>query len=149
MPEEQLKDVKLLGFNITELSVKREEEFKGELRVNSDIKIESLEKQKLDLVQQDVLRVNFGFKITYEELGEVDMKGHLFLLLDEKTTKTALSEWKKNKKLLQDVNLFTVNLILQKCSLKALQLEEELGLPLHMQMPRAMPQQDQQQTTNN
>ena len=43
-------------------------------------------------------------------------------------------DW-KDKKMPDDFRNTLFNLILRKASLKALQLEEEMNLPIHMQLP--------------
>jgi len=64
------------------------------------------------------------------------MQGFIILMVDDRSSKEALKEWKKNKKLPKDLNQGLINLILQKCSIRALQLEEEMGIPFHIAMPR-------------
>ncbi len=36
-----------------------------------------------------------------------------------------------------EINTLIINIILQRCTLRALQLEEELALPFHIQLPQA------------
>jgi hypothetical protein len=54
-----------------------------------------------------------------------------------------LKKW-KNKKIEDEVRVPLFNLILTKCNLKALQFEEEFGLPTHIPFPRVSPQQDKE-----
>ena len=43
--------------------------------------------------------------------------------------------WNKDKKMPENFRMTLFNLILRKSSLKALQLEEEMNLPTHIQLP--------------
>jgi len=128
------QEIKLVGFKYTKISVERNEENKGELKITPNINIQSIEKVKSE-VKQEILQINFQFGIDYSSLGKLDLNGKLFLAADSKTVKDALEGW-KNKKLDSKINLIILNVIMQKASVKALQLEEEMNLPPHIQLPR-------------
>ncbi len=70
-----------------------------------------------------------------KKLAEVSFEGLVALLTDSETTKSVMKEWKK-KKLPDSLRLPILNFILNKCSLKAFQLEEEINLPLHFNLPQ-------------
>ena len=44
------KQMKLLGFNFTKLNIEKNPDFKGKLEIKTDMKILSVEKDKLDLI---------------------------------------------------------------------------------------------------
>lgn len=129
------KEIKLGGFRFTKQSVERNENFKGEVKVSPNMNIKSIEKFKSENIKKESLKVEFKFEVDYGELGKVFLEGFLFLITDPKTQKEALDSW-KNKKLDNDINLIILNIIMQKASIKAMSLEEEFGLPLHVQIPR-------------
>ena len=135
---------RLLGFNLKKIEVQREDKAPEKVDIVSDIKIENAEKHNVELVGEDALKIDFEFKLTYKDFAKLSMQGFLILMVEDKIFKEALKEWKKNKKLPKDLNMGIINLILQKCSLRALQLEEEMGLPLHIQMPRVKIQDAEQ-----
>ena len=118
-------------------------DFKGAHNIESNIDLKSIEKHKLELLREEAVKVVFNFVLNYKELGKVEIAGDLLLLLDEKTKKEVLDDW-KDKKLPNDIRLIILNIILQKSSLKALQFEEELGLPFHMQLPSLQLQNSKQ-----
>ena len=128
------RDLKLLGFNFTKIHVEKQQNFQGKLDIKSNIDIISVEKYKLDLVKQDSMKVSFNFTVNYGELGILSLEGFLILLPDKKSLKEVLENW--SKKLDPELRAVIVNLVIQKSSLQALKLEEEIGLPFHMQMPR-------------
>ena len=50
--------------------------------------------------------------------------------------------WKdgSDKKIPEGIRIGLFNFIMSKCNVKALQLEDELGLPFHVPMPRLRPE---------
>ena len=136
------QEIRLLGFSLTKLEAEKKPDFKGKLEVASNINILKIEKFKPELAKQESLKIEFSFDIDYKELGKVVLQGIIFLLVDTKTMKKVLTSW-KDKKLDSEFQLIVLNLIMQKASLKAFQLEEELGLPLHVQLPRLQPKESE------
>jgi len=126
------RDIKLAGFKYNKISAERQEGFKGELKIAPGINIKNIEKSESS---KEILSIEFIFSIDYNGLGKIDLDGKLFLAVDSKTMKETVEGW-KNKKLDNEINLIILNIIMQKASLKALELEEELNLPPHVQLPR-------------
>lgn len=129
-----VQEIKLVGFKYNKLNVERNEELKGELKITPNKNIQSVEKFKSES-KQEILQINFQFNIDYSSLGKIELSGKMFLATDSKTHKDALDGW-KDKKLDNKINLVILNTIMQKASLKALELEEEMNLPPHIQLPR-------------
>lgn len=128
------QEIKLIGFKYTNICVERNEESKGELKITPNINIKSIDSFKSES-KQDILEVRFNFNIDYSSLGKIELAGRMLLSTDSKTLKDALEGW-KNKKLDNNINVIILNVIMQKASIKALQLEEEMNLPPHIQLPR-------------
>jgi hypothetical protein len=129
------KEIKLAGFKYSKILVERNDELKGELKITPNINIKSIEKFKSDNSKQELLLVDFKFGIDYTSLGKVELEGKMFLSLDQKTMKDTLESW-NDKKMDSEMNLIILNAIMQKASIKALELEEEMNLPPHVQLPR-------------
>ncbi len=134
------KEIRILGFNITKISAHKNPEFKGKLEIASNINISSIEEYKTELSNQQSLQINFSFTIDYKTLGKIELQGALFLSMDPKMIKEAISTWKQ-KKLSTELNILFLNIIMQKASFRSFQLEEELGLPTHIQLPRLQPEE--------
>ncbi len=134
MKDDNIK-AKLLSFGFTKLNVERNVGEKLAEEIKSDIRIIEVDRAKIDLVKQEALKVNFEFEINYGKFGKVLIFGFFIIGFNPKVIKEILKLW-KDKKLPADVKTMLLNIILQRSSLKALELEEEIGLPLHMQMPR-------------
>lgn len=129
------REMKILGFNIVKIDANKNVDFQGDLNLSTNINIASVEKHKLDLVKEDSLKITATLGLSYGNLGKVDLTVTLFLLVDSKTQKEALKSW-EDKKLSEEIREAIINIIFQKASLQALKIEEELGLPLHIPMPR-------------
>ncbi|MCM8832999.1 MAG: hypothetical protein NC816_03660 [Candidatus Omnitrophica bacterium] len=127
-------EISILGFNLTKISGWKNPDFKGKLEINTSINISSIEKHEINLIKEDILKINFSFKITYKDFAEIFLEGNLLIKTDPKKIKEAIKEW-KDKKLDSEFQTIILNLIMQKCSIRAIELEEELSLPIHIRMP--------------
>lgn len=126
-----MTNLKLAGSRFTKLNAERNTEFSGKLEMKTNIKIISMEKVK---DTKDAVKVEYGFIVDYIELGKVEIEGMLFLSCDTKTVKEMLKN-NKNKKHDTPESIAITNLIIKKASIKAFELEEELGLPIHIKLP--------------
>ncbi len=133
--------IRLVGFSLTKIQAEKNHDFEGKPEVKSNIDVKNVEKFKPDLSKQESLKIEFDFKVDYGKLGKVDFEGMMFLLVDPKLMKQVISDW-KNKKIAQGLNVAVLNIIVQRASLKAFKIEEELGLPTHIQLPRLKLKQD-------
>ena len=129
------REIQILGFNYSKISAERSPDFKGKLEISPNINIKSIEKHDLKVIKQDALKISFLFAIKYKNLGEVALEGDIILKTDAKTQKEILKGW-KDKKLDQDSQAMILNLIMQKASVRAIELEEEMNLPIHIRIPK-------------
>ncbi|VVB80542.1 Uncharacterised protein [uncultured archaeon] len=130
-----VKEIKLGSFRFLKQSAERNEDFNGSVTINPNINIKSIEKFKIEDSKQESLKIEFNFDVDYAQMGKISLEGRMFLFTDPKTMKETIEGW-KNKKIDSEVNVLILNLIMQKSSVKALQLEEEIGLPFHVQLPK-------------
>lgn len=128
------KTTKLLGFNIISIEAERKENLEGELKISHSIKIETIKKYKQEDIRQESLKIGFDFEINYEKLGKVKISGNLFLLLNQKLLKEILTMW-ESKKIDQKIQTLILNIIIQKATVKLLQIENDIGLPPHIKVP--------------
>lgn len=128
-----VRDIKLAGFKYLKISSERSEAFDGNLKITPGINIKSIEKVKGS--KQELLSIEFVFNVDYNGLGKIELLGKLYLLVDAKTLKEAIDGW-ENKKLDNEINMIILNVIMQKAAIKALILEEEMGLPPHIRLPK-------------
>ena len=101
------------------------------------------EKEKISITKDEALKINFTFVINYEpNFANVEFKGHVVALPDKDEMKKILKEW-KDKKLPEGIKTGIFNFIMSKCNIKALTLEDEMGLPTHVPMPRLSPKKQE------
>ncbi len=134
--------MQVIGFGFEKILAERKKEPKGKVNVKYDLKIEDVAKDSVSVIKdQEVVRFSFIFKVNYgPDFAEISLKGFVVLILGKNKLKEILKHWKK-KKVPDDVRLPLFNFILTKCNLKALQLEEEIGLPTHIPLPKLRPKE--------
>ena len=123
--------MKIIGANFIELESKRNPEFSGKLNIKTNIQINSLEKLEKS---KDTFKVTYTFIVDYGDLGKVKLKGELYIKTDQKTLKTLMKN-KEDKKHNTPEYLSITNFVVKKASIKAFELEDELGLPIHIKLP--------------
>jgi ribosomal protein L13 len=126
--------VKLLASKITSILAQRDPNFDGKVELNQNIKIRNIEKFTLEGSKKDSLKVDYTYDIDYKKLGKISIQGILYLDFDQKVIKDILKDWKENKKN-EEQQLEIINIIIQKASIKAIELEDQLGLPIHFRLP--------------
>jgi hypothetical protein len=129
--------MKIIGFNFTKITAEKISHLIKEITVNSSIDILDVSEAKADFFNADesLLGLKFSFGLHYEpNLAKIIFEGTIILSVDKDTSKEVLEQW-KDKKTPDSFNISVLNTILKKSTLRALQLEEELGLPLHIQLP--------------
>jgi hypothetical protein len=130
----------LLSSRLTKVSGNRNLDFSGKISMNQNIKIDNMEKFKPTNSKTESIKVAYSFEIDYTDLGKVEIEGVLFLGMDSKTIKVILDEY-KNKKFDSAEQIAIMNIIIQKASIRAFEIEEELGLPIHIKLPQLAPKQ--------
>jgi hypothetical protein len=130
-----MTSLKLVGSKLIKVNAERNPEFSGKLSMKTNIKIDSLERIK---EPKDTMKLAYTFEVDYTELGKILIAGNLFLSGDSKTVKDIL-KLQKDKNFDSPEYIAITNLIIQKASIKAFELEEELGLPIHIKLPSLSP----------
>lgn len=129
--------MRVIGFNFTKMNVERLKESKEKLKVNTNIDIPEISEVKTDVIKTEnkILSANFIYNVNYDpSVARVNLEGRVLVSGEAEVIDKVIEEW-KSKKISPDFKLFLFNIVLKKSTLKALQLEEELNLPLHMPMP--------------
>ena len=138
--------MKVLGFNFNKISIERFPKKAEGLKINTDISITEISSVNSDLfkTKEEFLDVRFSYNVNYDpEYAKVEFLGDLIVSLDSKDAKEVLKEW-KDKKFPEDFKIFVFNVILKKSNLKALELEDEMNLPLHLPLPSLKKASDKQ-----
>jgi len=129
--------MKVVGSNFSKISGERKGLISRELKINTNIEIKDVKKQTVNVFKdQEVFAFEYEFKIDYGEFGRLDFKGNILILFDEKSIVKELEENWKDKKLVESLKMPLMNIVFSRCNLKAMQLEEDLGLPIHLPQPK-------------
>ncbi len=122
-------DLKLIGSKLTKIKAEKNNNFNGKVEIKTNIKINSIEK-----IEKETLKLSYGFEINYGELGKISIAGEIYLSGNKESFKKLL-ESQKEKEYNSPEYIAITNLIIQKASIKSFELEEELGLPIHIRLP--------------
>ncbi|MBU0907393.1 MAG: hypothetical protein KKD18_07070 [Nanoarchaeota archaeon] len=139
--------MKIVGFHLTKISAARLE-IKITKKPSTSIEFTKLDKDKSDLFKEgEIMRIAFKYSILYgekesEKEGSIEAEGEIILSTSKDESKEILKDWKK-KKLPAALNITLFNLILKRCTPKAIFLEDEVGLPIHTPMPRLQPKKEE------
>ena len=129
--------MKVIGFNFTKISIEKISTDFSKIEIKSNIDILSLREIKSDLFKSNekLIAVDFSYLIDYSpEIAKLSFKGDLLFSIESKKAKEILKRW-ESKKLQEDIKISIFNIILKKSNVKALALEDEIGLPIHLPLP--------------
>lgn len=143
--------MQLIGFNLTKesierLEVKPEKQKDIKIEIKTNIDITKINKESIDISKdKEVLSLHFNFDIIYDpKVAFINFQGFVLGLCKPEESKDIQKKWKKNQ-IDEQIRLLIFNMILTKCNIKALQLEDEFSLPSHIPLPRFVPPQQQNQ----
>ena len=130
--------MKVIGFNFTRMSAERLKDSAENIKINTEMEFPEIKRAKSQFFKagkEDMIEVKFEYKVNYEPgLAKIAIHGTMFLSVEEKTSEEILKQWKK-KALPEDFRIFISNIVMKKATLKALNLCDELNLPIHIPMP--------------
>lgn len=128
--------MRIIGFNLTKILVEKQEKFGEKLQVNQNINIKNIFEEKIPITENKALKIAFNLSITYSEnFAKMEFEGTILVLPEKDEFKKILESW-KNKNIPETLRVPIFNFIMDKCNIKALYFEDELGLPFHMPMPK-------------
>lgn len=127
--------MKLAGFNFTKINVEKfTNDFKN-LKINTSINLVSIDEAKTIKTNDSFLNLKFNYSIDYDpKIAKIEFEGNMLISIDSKKAKEILDDW-KNKKIKDESRLAIFNGILMKSNIKAVQIESEMGLPIHFKLP--------------
>lgn len=129
--------MKIIGFNFNKIKVeKKNNDLKG-LKIKNSIDLLKVDSVKNEMIGQgeELIGVEFKFTVDYSnDMAKLELGGSVLLALESKEAKKMVKEW-KDKNLSDEFKVPLFNLILRKSNIKALVLEDEMNLPLHVKLP--------------
>ncbi|MFH0830130.1 MAG: hypothetical protein V1887_03140 [Candidatus Aenigmatarchaeota archaeon] len=138
----------VVGLTVKNMAAKRIGEYQGPAGVNNNARIIDVTETDLTALGKKGLSVSFEFKSDYVTekkvpFAEITISGDVLIMADNSVE--LLKNWKKDKKLPEDLNLQAVNSVLRKCMIKALTLSEDLNLPPPIPLPFAQKKEEHPQ----
>lgn len=128
--------MKIIGFNFTKISVERSEKPLKEYKIKQDIDIKEITEEEVLVSDKASLKIKFFFSIDFsEDIGKVEIEGIVVLLPENNELNEILNDW-KNKSLKEGFRIPLFNFIMNKCNIKSLELEDLVGLPMHIPFPK-------------
>ncbi len=127
----------IIGSSFDKISVERKGKLSREEEIKNHVNVKSLEATKMSIgpTEKDALKIFFEFTVNYGKAGKIELLGSVLYLDSEENIKEILNTWKKTQKMSPEFGAQVYNFIIHKCSLKALQLESDIGFPLHIILP--------------
>lgn len=136
--------MRIIGFNFTKVLAERPEEYSKGSEISTNVEFKDIKKEETDFAKDsnEAIKVLFDFKVDYLKKenkkatnAQVVLSGFLVLLTSKDEAKTLLKDW-ESRQVSPSFQVPIFNFLLGRCSIRALQLEEELNLPLHIPMPK-------------
>lgn len=128
----------IVGFGFDSMKVEKFEKASKSLKINHGFKVLDMEMEDIGIAsaKEQVVKFSFRFFLDYDpKIAALELKGHVLYLLDDKTAKELIEEWKDKKKMSPDIMRQVINTIMLKSNVKALLLANEMNLPPHIKMP--------------
>jgi hypothetical protein len=129
--------MKLVGFNFTKIAIEKTGDSYKNLKLNTKMDIFNIDSVDSPFFkgEEDLIKVKFLYTIDYAPtIAKIELGGNILLGVEKTKSKGILEGWKE-KKIPEDFRLLIFNLVLKKANVKALELEDQMGLPLHVPMP--------------
>ena len=55
--------MKIIGFNLTNISIERKEKIEGKLEIKQNINIDDISKDKINISKEEILKIKFTFNV--------------------------------------------------------------------------------------
>lgn len=128
----------IIGFHFTKMNVERKKQPSGKINVKNNVILTDVkEANVVGPVKQKAIEFKFSYNSIYEpDFGNIFLEGSLVFVGNEDLVNKALQTWEKEKKLIQEIVPEVYNYLFEKCSVEALILSKEIGLPPQVPLPK-------------
>ncbi|RMF06578.1 hypothetical protein D6764_01950 [Candidatus Woesearchaeota archaeon] len=129
----------VISFSFTNLQAQTKKPVRGKISISNGVSITSAEKADINFGDTTKAGIRFGFeyKSTYTpDIGSVVINGRLIFLHDADKVNKVLEEWDKSQKVMPDVAKEIMSTILNRCSVQALVMSRDVGLPPPIPLPK-------------
>lgn len=129
--------MKVLSFNFNKITIERFSSSLENLKVSNKIDIQEIVEAQADFLNTEdkVLGIKFSFSLEYNpDIAKIEISGTTALAVPASVLKEVLDRWQK-KEIPPEFKTTLFNFLFRKIGLRALELEEEFGLPSHIPFP--------------
>jgi hypothetical protein len=122
----------IIGMTLNKIEAKKNEEMSGAVKLNSNMNITDVKEEDLAALNCKGLSIMFDFSIKYateknKASAEINLNGSV--IYTGADNEKIMKDWKKDKKLPDDLKIQVVRIVSEKCSKKAIMLSDDLQLP--------------------
>lgn len=130
--------MKIVGFNYTKVSAERVAKWQPIKKINTNIEFAELVKDEVEAMKgAEIIKLSFKFGVNYEpKNATISLEGFVFITADADEVKEIIKQWSKKKEISETLRNAVARFLWKKCNLKSFQLEEELNIPTHIQLPQ-------------
>lgn len=128
----------IVGFNFSKLFAQQKKAAKGNLKIGTNVKIESVVKTNLAIGKdRATVKLSFTYNVVYDpDIGNLELQGDVLFMQEAKVIEELLTEWEKKKSLPKKFSSAIVTQIMQKCTIQALIMTKDIGLPPPIPLPK-------------
>lgn len=130
----------IIGHKINKINVEVGEP-KGRLEIKSGVNLKDVAKKEFFVAgeKKDGLNFEFNFTSDYGEAGKIDLDGAIFFTEDKKIMDKIEKQWKKDKKIDDELIIPVLNRAMSIGYIEAIILSDRVRLPSPLRMPRITP----------
>jgi len=129
----------VIGFHFTKILTEKTKNAVGKINVSNNVVLIDVKEAKINVgdAKQKGIEFKFNYKSKFEpEIGYISLEGAALFVAKEAKIKESLTKWEKEKKLPPEVLQEVYNHLLEKCTVEALFLGRDMGLPPHVPLPK-------------
>ena len=129
----------IVGDKVTKINAVRGDLVKG-ASIESKPEIKSVTKKELFSAgeKKDGVSIDYSYTSTYGKESSIEIEGSLFLVGKTKALKELIKNYKKNKKLDENVALVVLRRIFEVEMTNSVIISKAMGLPAPIQLPRVV-----------
>jgi len=129
----------ILGMQFSKIAIEKMNPLAGKVSINNNVTIKNVEKTQLALGKnkQDVLKFTYEYTAKYDpKIALITLVGTLTYMPKKEKIDELVKQWKKEKKLPNEILSPVLNSIYTKCNVQALVMAREINLPPPIQLPK-------------
>ena len=129
----------IVTINFASIKADRAGNVNGKININNNVMFTEVKAIDINLGsgQQPGLLLKFKYVCQYEpKIGSITLEGDVVAMEKQEIVKEAAAAWEKNKKIDPDLSRTVLGQVLTRCSVQAIILSRDLGLPAPVPLPK-------------